>query len=162
MFSALISLLGGGLLRMLPELLGLFGKKTDNAHELAMLEKQFQLEQLRGKNGLEQLEFSGGHAEVLALLEAQKSAVVAQMQRTGVRWVDALNFSVRPVATYYFLLLFGAVKFAALGLALLGAVGWVDKLGAVVACWSAEDAAVLAGILSFWFVGRVFDKKAGR
>jgi len=162
MFSVLVSLLGGGFMRVLPELFGLFNKKTDNAHELLMLEKQIQLEQLHGKNNLEQLQFNGDNAAVLALLDAQKSAVVTQMQKTGVRWVDALNFSVRPVVTYYFLALFGAVKLCALGLALMGAVSWADKLGAVVACWSAEDAAILAGVLSFWFVGRVFDKKAAR
>lgn len=48
MLFTILSALGGGLLRLLPELLALFNKKTDNSHELAMLDKQLALENVRG------------------------------------------------------------------------------------------------------------------
>lgn len=170
MLSVLISMFGGGLMRMLPEVFHLFTKRTDNAHELAMLEKQFQLETTRNaqKYTHETTRDAGRaaavqadniHAETLAMIDAQREALSAQVQKIGIKWVDALNFSVRPVTTYFFLSLYGLVKLSALVSALLGAADWLGRLAAVRGCWDANDLEILAGILAFWFVGRVFDKR---
>lgn len=155
MILSLISMLGGGLLRMLPELLGFLNKKTDNAHELAMLDRQFQLESTRAAARVHEIEVQGDISETLALLSAQQEAIKGQMQKTGVWWVDAMNFLVRPLTTYYFLFFYGLVKLAMIVVAMRSADPWVS----IIQCWSAEDAAILSGILAFWFVGRVFDKK---
>ena len=155
MLMTLLSLFGGGLMRALPEFVGLWNKKTDNAHELAMLDRQFQLEQTRAAARMDELVAQGDIDQTLALLDAQKSALAGQMQKVGIRWVDALNFLVRPLTTYYFLGMYGLVKLSMIIVALRAVDPWV----AIIQCWSADDAAILAGILSFWFVGRVFDKK---
>lgn len=155
MILSLISMLGGGLLRMLPELLGFLNKKTDNAHELAMLDRQFQLESTRAAARVHEIEVQGNISETLALLSAQQEALKGQMQKTGVWWVDALNFLVRPLTTYYFLAFYGIVKLAMIVVAMRSADPWVS----IIQCWSSEDGAILSGILAFWFVGRVFDKK---
>ena len=155
MLITLLSLFGGGLMRALPEFVGLWNKKTDNAHELAMLDRQFQLEQTRAAARHDDIVTQGGIDEMLALLDAQKSALAGQMQKVGIKWVDALNFLVRPLTTYYFLGMYGLVKLSMIVVALRAVDPWV----AIIQCWSADDAAILAGILSFWFVGRVFDKK---
>lgn len=155
MILSLISMLGGGLLRMLPELLGFLNKKTDNAHELAMLDRQFQLESTRAAARVHEIEVQGNISETLALLSAQQEALKGQMQKVGVWWVDALNFLVRPLTTYYFLAFYGIVKLAMIVVAMRSADPWVS----IIQCWSAEDGAILSGILAFWFVGRVFDKK---
>ena len=44
MLMTLLSMFGGGIMRLLPEVMALFGKKVDNSHELAMLEKQLEIE----------------------------------------------------------------------------------------------------------------------
>jgi hypothetical protein len=155
MLATLLSMLGGGFMRLLPEILGLLNKRTDNQHELAMLDKQFALEQTRGQMKLQEVQVTGDINQVLGLLDAQKEALAGQMQKIGVWWADALNFLVRPLTTYFFLLMYGAVKVATLVVALSGTDPW----HAILQCWSEDDRAILSGILAFWFVGRVFDKK---
>ena len=157
MILSLLTALGGGLMRLLPEILGLLNKRTDNAHELAMLDRQFQLEEQRAKLRLEEVRYHGDVSQVLAMLEERRAAVGGQMQVIGVRWADALNFLVRPLTTYYMLILYGLAKVAMFAVAL----GQVDSVWhAVLQVYDAEDRALLTGILSFWFVGRVLDKKS--
>jgi hypothetical protein len=50
---------------------------------------------------------------------------------------------------------YGLVKLAIIVVAMRSADPWVS----IIQCWSPEDGAILSGILAFWFVGRVFDKK---
>jgi hypothetical protein len=155
MLLSILSALGGGLLRLLPEILNLLHKKEDNTHELKMLDKQFQLEQLRSDNKVREIEVQGNFDQVIALLEAQKTALQGQMQKTGVRIVDALNFLVRPVVTYVLLSLYVLHKLG--GAVMLYATG--SSLSSVfVQIYSPDDFALLSGVLAFWFVGRVFDK----
>ena len=155
MIMTLLSLFGGGFMRMLPEIIGLWNKKTDNAHELAMLDKQVELEKLTAADKQATIAQQGDIDQMLAMMSAQKDALTGQMQKTGIRLVDALNWLVRPLTTYYFLGLYGLVKMATIMIALNS----VDAWHAILQCWTVDDAATLAGILSFWFVGRVFDKK---
>lgn len=155
MLMTILSMLGGGLMRMLPELLSFLNKKTDNAHELAMLDRQFQLEQTRASARLHEVQVQGDIDQTIKLLEAQGAAIKSQMQKTGIRWVDALNFLVRPLTTYFFLSMYGVVKAATLVVAMRTTDPWL----AILQVWTVDDAAILSGILAFWFVGRVFDKQ---
>ncbi len=175
MILSLIGALGGGVMRILPEIMAFFNKKTDNAHELALLDRQVALEQTKAAGQLELAKQVGvdalaqiganadreaagySAADSLALLDAQKAAMQSQMQRTGITWVDALNFLVRPLTTYYMLLLYGIAKVA------IFMVVWhsgQNMWGAVLKVYDDEDRAMLSGILAFWYTGRVFDKKA--
>lgn len=167
MLMTVITALGGGLLRMLPELLALFNKRTDNSHELAMLERQLALEVARSKNRTDEIEhlnraalsegqMRGDIDMALKRIDLHKDALKGQMQKTGIRIVDILNFLVRPVVTYYFLAMHGLTKAAMFAIALNGNV---PPWEAILKIWSLDDAAILSGIISFWFVGRVFDKK---
>jgi hypothetical protein len=155
MMLELIAMLGGGAMRLMPEILKLFTVKADNAHELAMMDKQYALAQLNAQTAGAQQAAQIDSAEVVAMLAAQSAALTGQMQRTGFAWVDALNFLVRPLTTYYFLGCYGLVKSAMIITAISGPNPWV----AIVQCWSEHDASILSGILAFWFVGRVFDKQ---
>lgn len=156
MLISLLSMLGGGFMRLLPELLVFLNKKTDNAHELAMLDKQFELEKTRAQSRMDELHVSGDYSQALAFLDTQKEALKGQMQITGVKFIDALNFSVRPITTYYVLFLYGLAKVATfVTIQNTGMNGW----DALIHIYDSEDRAILSGILAFWFVGRVFDKK---
>lgn len=77
-------MLGGGLLRLMPEIFGFLNKKTDNAHELAMLDRQFELEKTRASARQAVVEYQGGVEQTLAMLDAQKSALLGQMQPLGI------------------------------------------------------------------------------
>jgi hypothetical protein len=155
MFLTILSMLSGGLMRLLPEVLGLLNKKTDYTHELEMMDKQLEFQKWKGQDERETVALQGDISETMALLDAQKEAVKGQMQVTGVRFVDGMNFLVRPLTTYYFLLMYGVFKVATLVTALHQYDAWT----AIICCWTADDATMLSGILAFWFVGRVFDKK---
>lgn len=167
MILSLLSLLGGGFMRLLPELVGLWNKKTDNSHELAMMDRQLELQRTKGADdralvveqsnaALSLGEQSNDAAAVLAMLDAQKEALHDQMQKTGLPWVDGLNILVRPLTTYYVLFLYGLAKVALFAVAVQQGEGaWT----AVLLAYDDEDRAILSGILAFWFVGRIFDKK---
>ena len=153
MITTLLSLFGGGFMRLLPELIGLWNKKTDNEHELAMLDKQVELEKLTAADKQATIAQQGDIDQMLAMMSAQKDALTGQMQKTGIRLVDALNWLVRPITTYYFLGMFGIYKAALLAVAMEQADIW----HAILKVYTTDDAAMLSGILAFWFVGRVFD-----
>ena len=104
---------------------------------------------------MDEIQFQGNVDQALSMMEAQKVALQSQVQKTGIRWVDAANFAVRPLTTYYFLLFYGLVKLATLIVAMRASDPWI----AILQVWTENDASILAGILAFWFVGRVFDKQ---
>lgn len=157
--GAILSALGGGVLRLVPELIALWNKKVDHAHELAMLEKQHQLEMDLDKQKqagrMQELHLQTDGAAFLATLDATKAALADQMKATGIRLVDALNALVRPLATYYFLACYGIFKVALLMVALRQ----VDAWSAIVKVYTVDDLNILFAILGFWFVGRKFEKQ---
>lgn len=173
MILSLISMLGGGLMRLLPEIIAFFNKKTDNSHELAMLDRQVAFEREKTAARLAELQAIGQNeaaaaaaayrrqeletssAETLAALSAQSVALQSQMQKIGVPWADALNFLVRPLVTYILVVMYVMVKVAMYAVAVRsGLSGWES----VLRIYDDEDRAVLSGVLAFWFVGRVYDK----
>jgi hypothetical protein len=121
-----------------------------------MLDKQFQLESTREASKRETVALQGSLDNALAVLEAQKIALQSQMQKTGISVVDALNFLVRPLTTYYVLLMYGIAKIAMFAVA-INQTG--NVWAAVLQVYDAEDRAILSGILAFWFVGRTIEKK---
>jgi hypothetical protein len=143
MISAL-SMLFGGLLRALPELMHYMNRKADDSHELAMMDKQMEMARLNKDAAHEAMDSQ----QILALLDAQKYALEGQFQKTGFRLVDALNFLVRPIFAYWSLALYTVFKLSELRAA------W-PNVGAV---YTEADFALLGGIASFYFVGRSFDK----
>ena len=155
MIETLFSLLGGGMLRVVPEILGFMSKKDDNSHELAMLKFQVELESLKSAGRQAEIAIQGEVDQMLAALKAQGDALAGQMKQTGIWWVDALNTLVRPLTTYWFLFLYSVVKISTI----IAAWGEAGVWTAIIASWTKDDMAILSGILSFWFVGRVFDKK---
>lgn len=164
MLLTLLSMLGGGFMRLLPELLNLFKQRQDNAHELAMLGVQVELEKTRSATRAHELaaasadlQFKGGVDQFLGILDAQKAALQGQMQRTGLAFVDALNWLVRPVCTYYFLACYGIFKTAMI----FAAFDQADAWSAIMQIYDEDDRAIMAALISFWFVGRSIEKRGG-
>ena len=94
-----------------------------------------------------------GH--VNRLEEIQVNADIAESQalyktyNTGIRWVDALNGTVRPVIAYSFFALYAVVKVMQFSADL----PWL--------LWTEEDQAIFAGIISFYFGQRAMTKVRG-
>ncbi len=158
MLETLLGGLMGGLFRLVPEFLKWFDRAAERKHELSLQDHAYKFEQLRGASRMAEI---GAQAQAdwnAGALLALKEATRAQGGKSGIRWVDALSLSVRPVITYWFMALYCAVKLAGFITAIRGGVEW---LSAIPLMWNADDMAVWAGLLNFWFLGRVFEK-AGR
>lgn len=120
-----------------------------------MQDRLLAFEKLRGAQRMAEIGAAGEAAWNSGAVEALREAVAAQGQRSGVRWADALSSSVRPVITYWFMALYCAAKTAAF----LGAVdAGVEWIPAIQTAWTEADQALWAGVLNFWFLGRVFDR----
>lgn len=155
MLMTLLSMLSGGILRLAPEVFAFLNKGKDYAHELAMMDKQIEMAKSKAEDDRQTMQVQGDLQQTASLLDTYKEAIKGQMQVTGVKWADALNFAVRPLTTYLFLGLFSAVKIATIAIALESHDAW----HAILSSWDADDRTLLSGILAFWFVGRVFDKQ---
>ena len=155
----MIETLLGGLLgvafRLAPEILKWLDRNGERSHELSMQDKALEFEKLRGAQRMGEIGASAEAAWNTGALEALKESVAAQGQRSGVRWADALSISVRPVITYWFMALYCAAKVAAFVAALSAGADWGT---AIVHAWTEADQALWAGVLNFWFIGRVFDR----
>lgn len=147
-------LLGGGF-RLAPEILKWLDRKGERGHELAMQDKALEFEQLRGAQKMAEIGASAEAAWHTSTLETLREAIRAQGEKTGVAWADALSSSVRPVITYWFMALYCAAKMAVFASAVMAGVGWST---AVLLAWTEADQALWAGVLNFWFLGRVFER----
>lgn len=134
----------------LPEVLKMFTAKADRAHELAILDRQAKLQ-------------AQGSTEKLAAIEADADireieAIHENDQPTGVRFIDGLRGSVRPVITYAFFILFCFVEITAYLAMIKAGLTATDALAIV---WDDEVMALFSAIISFWFGGRSLKKLRG-
>lgn len=155
MIETLLGGLLGGAFRLAPEILKWLDRKGERGHELAMQDKALEFEKLRGAKRMAEIGASAEAAWNIGAIDALKEAVAAQGQRSGVGWADTLSATVRPVITYWFMGLYCAAKTAAFAAAVTAGAGWGT---AVLNAWTEADQALWAGVLNFWFLGRVFDK----
>jgi len=155
MIETLLGGLLGGTFRLAPEILKWLDRKGERGHELAMQDKALEFEKLRGAQRMAEIGAAAESAWNIGAIDALKEAVAAQGQRTGVGWADALSASVRPVITYWFMGLYCSAKTAAFAAAVTAGAGWGE---AILHAWTDADQALWAGVLNFWFLGRVFDR----
>jgi hypothetical protein len=155
MIETLLGGLLGGAFRLAPEILKWLDRNGERSHELSMQDKALEFEKLRGAQRMGEIGASADAAWNTGAIEALRDAVRTQGEKTGVAWADALSSSVRPVITYWFMALYCAAKTAAFVAAVTAGAGW----GTVILhAWTEADQALWAGVLNFWFLGRVFDR----
>lgn len=155
MIETLLGGLLGGAFRLAPEILKWLDRKGERGHELAMQDKALEFEKIRGAQRMSEIGAGAEAAWNVGAIETLREAVRSQGEKTGVRWVDALSSSVRPVITYWFMALYCAAKTATVAAAVTGGAGWGV---AILYAWTEADQALWAGVLNFWFLGRVFDR----
>jgi len=155
MIETLLGGLLGGAFRLAPEFLKWLDRNGERSHELSMQDKAIEFEKIRGAQRMSEIGASADAAWNTGAIEALRDAVRTQGEKTGVWWADALSSSVRPIITYWLMSLYCAAKTVAFIAALNAGAGWG---AAVLAAWSDADQALWAGVLNFWFLGRVFDR----
>jgi len=159
MIETLLGGLLGGAFRLAPEVLKWLDRKGERGHELAMQDKALEFEKIRGAQRMAEIGASAEAAWNTGAIEALKEAVASQGRPSGVRWADALSTTVRPVVTYLFVLMYAGVKLSTF----VGSVQTgVDFGAALLAAWTAADQALFAGILNFWFISRVWERRGGQ
>ena len=155
MFESLIGGLFGGLLRLAPEVFKLFDKKNERAHELRMVEAEMEFAKIRGEIAMRQVEAQMTMAEMDTMAQAFKEQ--SETTKNAGWFVSAISALVRPMVTYAFLALYASVKIASFLIAIDQNGNWKEVL---VTMWGADDLAVFNMIISFWFVGRVYERSS--
>ncbi|BAO82901.1 miscellaneous; hypothetical/global homology [Serpentinimonas maccroryi] len=159
MIETLLGGLMGGAFRLAPELLKWLDRKGERGHELAMQDKALEFEKIRGAQRMSEIGAGADAAWNVGAIDALREAVAAQGRPSGMKWADALSTTVRPVVTYLFMLMYVGVKLSTF----VGSVQTGMEFGeALLASWTDADQALLSGILNFWFISRVWERRGGQ
>lgn len=148
----------GGLFRLAPEVLRFFDKNSERAHELAMFDRQCQLEQARGAQRLSEIGAVHGAIVDTGVLDAFSSAIGQQseMVKAAGGWAAKLSASVRPVITYWILFLW---SFVHLWFAWNAWRTGMPPLDAFKTMMSADFAALVSGTINYWFLDRTLKQR---
>ncbi len=148
----------GGLFRLAPEVLKYFDKKSEREHELAMFNRQCELEQLRGQQRLAEIGAQRDAAIDVGVMDALQAAINQQteMVKAAGGWSASLSASVRPVVTYWIMALWSFIHvwFA-----------WqAHRAGAspeVVfkTMMTVDFCALVSGTINYWFLDRTLKQR---
>jgi hypothetical protein len=144
----------GGLLRLAPEILKGLDRKNERAHELAMMDIEIRIAEKRMEHEMRKVDAAMTIAEMDAISAAIKEQ--GQTARAAGKFVAAVSALVRPIVTYWFVIMYSLVKIVGMTMAVQAGGDWKEVL---VQSWTADDMAMLVMVLSFWFVGRVYDRQ---
>jgi len=144
----------GGLLRLAPEVLKGLDRKNERAHELAMMEIEIRIAEKRMEHEMRKVDAAMTIAEMDAISAAIKEQ--GQTARAAGKFVAAVSALVRPIVTYWFVIMYSLVKIVGMTMAVQAGGDWKEVL---IQSWTADDMAMLVLVLSFWFVGRVYDRQ---
>jgi len=122
-----------------------------------MTELQLRIEQARSVQALDLVHAQGAMAADTAELHAWAEAVKGEGTGIGVRWVDALSATVRPVLTYWWcLVLYSSHKAVLVGVGLSERLGMAQLAPVVLTDF---DRSVVASIIGFWFTDRALRRR---
>lgn len=148
----------GGIFRLAPEVLKWLDKKNERQHELAMFDRQCDLELQRGQIKIGEIEARHEMAVDTGVIEAFRATIdqQAEMVKAAGGWAATVSASVRPVMTYYLLALYGLAKVAAMIMAM-----WNGEpaLHVLARCWNPEDMALLCGVVNYWIMDRTLMRR---
>lgn len=153
MLETLLGGVFGGLLRLAPEVFKLFDRVNERKHELALLQAEMEFAKIRGEIAMRQTEAMMTMAEMDAIGKAFQEQ--SQTAQAAGKWVAAISALVRPLITYAFIGAYFAVKLAAFLLALDQNGNWKEV---ILQLWGQDDVTIMFMIISFWFVGRVYER----
>jgi hypothetical protein len=159
MIETLLGGLLGGIFRIIPEVLKFFDAKNERAHEVTMTDKQIEMEQVKGAQRSAEITAQEQATWNTGAIDTLKASIETQFRPSGVKWVDALSTLIRPAITIqWVILLYPAVIIAGFFIAIQHDT---PALEALVKVFGTDEKALVAAILNFWFVGRVFDRVKG-
>lgn len=153
MVETLLSGVFGGALRLAPEILKILDRKYEREHELSLLKQEQEFAKTQAEAQLR----TGEQNLVIKELDAVTSAIEEQgaTARAAGWFIAAVSALVRPAVTYMFLTAYFLVKLALYSMAIDQGGTW-DQV--ILQLWTKDDVSILFMIISFWFVGRVYER----
>lgn len=148
----------GGVFRLAPEVLKWLDKKNERQHELAMFEKQCDLEKVRGEIKLQEIGAQRDLAVDSGVIDAFKSAIEQQteMVKAAGGWIASLSASVRPMVTYWVLAIWSFIH------VWFAYNAWLRGMPPEVVfktMMTADFAALVSGTINYWFLDRTLAKR---
>ncbi|MGI0011228.1 MAG: hypothetical protein ACREAE_07495 [Nitrosopumilaceae archaeon] len=139
----------GGVFRLAPEVLAWRDRKDARKHDLAMASAR-----------KDEAKVSADAQVSTEALKTVSEAIKTQGQLTGIKFVDGWNMLMRPlIATQWVVFLYPGYLFALWHqLVEMG----TDEIAAFTQVFGADEKAICAGIISFFFLNRVFNKINGQ
>lgn len=152
MIETLLGTVFGGAFRLAPEVIKVFDRKDERKHELALLDKNLEADRLKLEASQKLAETQAEERISASELQAMIEATRAQATQTGVKWVDALSSLMRPLITFWWVIVLYTAALAAQFLQMQAHdVATVD---AILRLWGPDERAIVASIVAFWFVDR--------
>lgn len=162
---ALLGALGGGALRILPELIDTWKHRNDPAHDLDMAKLELEKTRVKLQSKVDlataRAQFSDAQAQAVASIAKSQAQVIAQQaqaQLTGSKLVDGANLLVRPVVTLWLLALYTLYKVLTVYASIVQHVP-LDDVANVM--WTPDDVAIFSGAITFWFVDQSIEQQHG-
>jgi len=151
--ETILSGVAGGVLRLAPEVLRWLDRRGEREHELKRMQQEMEFAKLKADAQMHESNNQLSVAELNAMSTAFTEQ--AEIAKASGKFVAAISALVRPLITYYFAAFYGLVKLAVYTMAVAQGAEWSV---AATQLWTAEDMTIFVMILSFWFVGRVYER----
>ena len=148
----------GGIFRLAPEVLKFFDKKNERQHEMAMFSRQCELEQIRGQQKLAEIGAERDKALDVGVMDAFNAAInqQAEMAKAAGGWAASLSASVRPVVTYWVILLW---SFVHLWFAWNAWLSGAEPREVFNTMMNADFMALVSGTINYWFLDRTLKQR---
>lgn len=148
----------GGIFRLAPEVLKYFDRKSERNHELSMFDRQCDLEKVRGQIRLDEIGAQRDAAVDMGVMDAFNAAIVQQSEMTKAAggWAATLSASVRPVVTYWVLLVWSFVH------VWFAWNSWAQGFPPVEVfktMMTPDFSALLSGTINYWFLDRTLKQR---
>lgn len=153
--SAVLGGITGALARLAPEVIKALDRANERKHELKMNQHQLEVVKVQGAQQRDLAQIQAESGQLVAGIDAIKTAY--QNMKTGFKFADTVSALIRPWVTISVVGFWAATKIAAFMLLSTGGLDWAT---AVQATWTDNDWAIFSGVTNFWFLGRVFERKA--
>lgn len=141
---ALIGAIGGGALRLVPEFMAVYVRRSDTDAEIRLAEVELERERMRGPLD------SGAAAQSEPHAAAREERVVERTHAGApARWIEA-------GVTFWLLAIYTAYKVAFVCLAARENLGTVELAPLV---WGDDDWTIFSGIVTYWFIDRTLSAR---
>jgi len=143
----------GGIFRLVPEVMKIWDRKNERAHESVMMQHEITMAEKNMAHEMRKVDAAMSMSE----LDAMTKAITEQGEtaRAAGWFVSAISALVRPLVTYWFVGMYSAVKVLGMMMAVDAGGDWKEVL---VNSWAPEDMGMLSMILTFWFINRSLEK----